>query len=94
MFTKRSFFCTILGFFQSYSAPLVHIEGFIQFIPGAYKSDRPTNFTAIDKVHLKCDCNNGSFVNGIREPVLYSFALDKPPSRKIYNDPRLKRSEK
>ena len=29
----------------------------------------------VDKVHLKADCVQGSIVNGIREPILYSFAL-------------------
>ena len=90
IFTKKSFFHTILGFVQSYSGELGDIEGFIQLIPGIYKSDRPVNITGIDKVHLKCDCINGSIVNGTREPVLYSFALSLPPGHKIYNQPRVK----
>ena len=49
------------------------------------------NITGIDKVHLKCDCIKGSFVNGIREPVLYSSALSLQPGHKIYKEPRVKR---
>ena len=41
------------------------------------------NINGIDKSHLKCDCFNGSFVIGIREHILYTFALDKPPGHKI-----------
>ena len=34
-----------------------------------------------DKNRLKRDCINDGVVNGIREPILYSFALDKPPGQ-------------
>ena len=87
--TKKSFFHTILGFTQSHSGPLGKIEGFNQKIPGTYKSEKPINITGIDNVHLNCNCVYGSIVNGIREPILYSFALDKPPGHKIFKEPRL-----
>ena len=29
-------------------------------------------------------------MNGTREPILYSFALDQPPSHKIYEEPKVK----
>ena len=75
IFTERSFFYTILGFTQSRSYPLDDIDSHYQIIAGSYKSDKPINITGIDKIHLKCDCIQGSIVNGIREPILYSFAL-------------------
>ena len=59
-------------------------------IAGSYKSNRPINITGIDKIHLKCDCIQGSIVNGNREPILYSFALSSPPGHKIYKEPRFK----
>ena len=59
-------------------------------IAGSYKSDKPINITGIDKIHLKCDCIQGSIVNGIREPILYSFALSSPPGHKIYKETRIK----
>ena len=59
-------------------------------IAGSYKSDRRINITGIDKVHLNCDCIQGSIVNGIREPILYSFALSSPPGHKIYKDSKIK----
>ena len=59
-------------------------------IAGSYKSDRAINITGTDKIHLKCDCLQGSLVNGIREPILYSFALSSPPGHKIYKEPRIK----
>ena len=90
LFTEKSFFYTILGFTQSRSYPLDDIDGFYQLIPGSYKSDKPINKTGIDKTHLKCDCIQGSIVNGIREPILYSFGLSSPPGHKMYNDPRVK----
>ena len=90
IFTEKSFFYTILGFTQSRSYPLDDIDGFYQIIPGSYKSDRPINITGIDKIHLKCDCIQGSIVNGIREPILYSFALSTPPGHKVYKEPKVK----
>ena len=59
-------------------------------IAGSYKSDKPINITGFNKVHLKCDFFNGSIVNGVREPVLYSFALSSPSGHKIYKEPRIK----
>ena len=90
IFTNKIFFYTILGFTQSHSYPLDDIDGFYQLIAGSYKSDKPINITGIDKVHLKCDCIDGSIVNGVREPILYSFALDQPPGHKIYKEPKVK----
>ena len=53
-------------------------------IAGSYIIDKPVNISGIDKVHLKCDCIEGSIVNGIRQPVLYSFALSSPLVHKNY----------
>ena len=90
IFTNKSFFYTILVFTRSHSFPLEDIEGFYQLIAGLYKSERPINITGIDKVHLKCDCIDGSVMNGTREPILYSFSLDQPPGHKIYKEPKVK----
>ena len=90
IFTEKSFFYTILGFTQSRSCPLDDIDGFYQLIAGSYKSDKPINFTGIDKIHLKCDFVQGSIVNGIRESILYSFALSSPPGHQIYKIPIVK----
>ena len=63
-------------------------------IAGSYKSDKPINVRGIDKVHLKCNVVDGSIVNGVREPILYSFARDQPPGHKIYKEPKVKLSQK
>ena len=88
--TEKSFFYTKLGFTRSGSSPLDDIDGFHQLSAGSYKSDRPINITGTDKIHSKCDCNNGSIVNGVREPILYSFASSSPPAHKINKEPRIK----
>ena len=90
IFTERSFFYTILDFTQSRSYPLSDIDSHYQIIAGSYKSNKPINITGLDKIHLKCDCIQGSIVNGIREPILYSFALSSPPGHRIYKEPRIK----
>ena len=94
IFTEKSFFYSILGFTQSRSYPLDDIDGFYQLIAGSYKSDRPINITGIDKIHLKCDCILGTIINGIREPILYSFVLSSPPGHKIYEESRIKHFRK
>ena len=93
-FTKKCFFYTVLGFVESHSGVLGDIDGFIQLIPGGYKNVKPINITGVDKVHLKCDCIIGSFVNSIREPILYSFYLSSPPSHNLFKEPRTKIFEK
>ena len=94
IFTEKSLFYTILGFTRSRSYPLNDLDGFYQLIAGLYKSNRSVNITGFDKVHLKADCFQGSIVNGIREPILYNFALSLPPGHKIYKEPRVKLFEK
>ena len=59
-------------------------------IPGTYKSDKHIINTGIEKVYLKCHCIDRSVVNGIPEPTLYSFALDKPAGHKVYTEPIIK----
>ena len=90
IFTEKSFFYTILGFTRSQSYPLDDIEGFYQLIAGSYKDDTTINVTGSEKDQLKCDCINGSIVNGVREPILHSFACSSPPGYKIYKEPRIK----
>ena len=89
IFTEKSFY-TILRFARSRSYPLDDIDRFYHLIAESYKSDRPINITEVDEIHLKCDCMQGSIVNGFREPVLYSFALSSPPGHKIYREPKIK----
>ena len=55
--------------------------------PGTHTSEKPVMITTTDKVHLKCDCVDGSIVNGIREQILFSFNLSAPPGYKIINNP-------
>ena len=94
IFTEKFFFYTILGFTRSQSYPLDDIDGFYQMIAGSYESDTPNNITGIDKIHFKCDCIQSSLVNGVREPILFSFALSSPPGHKIYKEPRIKFSKR
>ena len=90
IFTEKSFFYKILGFTRSQSYPLDDIDEFYQLIAGSYKKDRPINITGIDKIHLKCYFIQGSIVNCMREPILFSFALSSPPGHKIYKQPKVK----
>ena len=76
-FDKKSFFHTLLGFipYSDYKSP------------GVYTSDKILNLNTTNKIHLKCDVIDGSVVDGVRQPILYSFVLDKKPGYKIFSEP-------
>ena len=63
-FTEKSFFL-ILCFMESNSPVVGDIPGFVQLIPGSYKSNKPVNILRIDKVPLTCDCFDGSVLDGV-----------------------------
>ena len=49
-----------------------------------YTSEVIMKLNTIDKVHMKCNCINGSFFNDVQKPILYSFVLDKPPDYNFF----------
>ena len=36
---------------------------------------------------MKCDCIDGSIQDGLRQPILFSFVLDKPSGYKVFSEP-------
>ena len=76
-FDKKSFFHTLLG----------HDPYFDYKVPGVYTSDKILNLNTTNKIHLKCDCIDGSIQNGLRQPILFTFVLDKPSGYKIFCEP-------
>ena len=58
--------------------------------PGFYTSDKIVlNLNTINRIHLKCDCIDGSIQNGLRQPILFSFVLDKPSGYKVFCEPEI-----
>ena len=76
-FDENSFFSTILGF-----TPGWHYKHYNQYL-----SQKIVNLSSTNKIHLKCDAIDGSVVNGVRQPILYSFVLDKRSGYKIFSEP-------
>ena len=76
-FDEKSFFSTILGFTAGWDYK--HYNKYI--------SQKIVSLSNTNKIHLKCDCIDGSVVNGIRQPILYNFVLDKLPGYKIFSEP-------
>ena len=72
-----------------FNSKLNTVLGFTHTVypPGTHESEKPVMITTTDKVHLKCDCVDGSIVNGIREQILFSFNLSAPPGYKIIKEP-------
>ena len=68
-FDEKSFFSTILGFTPGWDYK--HYN--------KYTSQKLVNLGSTNKIHLKYDCIDGSVVDGIRQPILYSFISDKLP---------------
>ena len=85
-FGEKSFFITLLGFdpYWDYKPTIaIHADS-----PGVYSNDRVIlNLNTINKIHLKCDCIDGSIQDGVRQPILFSFVLDKPSGYKIFCKP-------
>jgi len=76
-FDEKSFFSTILGFKPHWDYK--HYN--------EYNCQKIINLNTIDKIHLKCDVIDGSIQNGQRQPVLFSFVLDKPSGYKVFCEP-------
>ena len=74
-----------------FNSKLNELLGFTDtnYIEGTHISEKPVMITTTDKVHLKCDCVDGSIVNGIREQILFSFNLSAPPGYKIIKEPNV-----
>ena len=76
-FDEKSFFSTILGF----------VPGWDYKHYNEYTSQKIVNLGNTNKIHLKCDCIDGSVLNGSRQPILHSFVLDKLPGYKVFSTP-------
>ena len=74
---EKSFFSTILNFNQNWDYK--HNT--------EYFSQKNINLSNTNKIHLKADVIDGSVVNGIRHPILFSFVLDKPAGYKVFCEP-------
>ena len=76
-FDEKSFFSTILGF----------TPGWDYKDYNKYVSQKIVNLSNTNKIHLKCDCINGSIQDGLRQPIPFSFVLDKPAGYKVFREP-------
>ena len=83
-FDENSFFSTILGFTAGWDYK--HYN--------QYLSQKIVNLSSTNKIHLKCDCIDGSIQDGVRQPILFTFVLDKPSGYKIYSEPETKHYKK
>ena len=83
-FDERSSFKILLGFtpFRDYTPTIaIHADS-----AGVYISDEILKLSTINKTHLKCDVIDGSFQNGLEQPILYSFVLVEKPGYKIFSE--------
>ena len=85
----KSVLTTVSGIY--FNSELNKLLGFTnkEYPAGTHISEKPVMITTTDKVHLKCDCVDGSIVNGIRERILFSFNLSSRPGYKIIKEPNI-----
>ena len=83
-FDEKSFFSTILSFTSV--SDYKHYNECI--------SQKTINLGNTSKIHLKADFIDGSVVDGLRQPILYSFVLDKTPGYKVFSEPETKHYKK
>ena len=85
-FDEKYFLHTILSFdpYWDYKPTnAIHADS-----PGVYTNDKIIlNLNTINKIHLKCDIIVGSVVDGVRQPILLSFILDKPAGYILFCQP-------
>ncbi len=86
-FDERSFFHTLLGFEPYWDYKPSNSNHNV--LPGVYMKDKILlNSNTINKIHLKCDCIDGSIQDGLRQPILFSFVLDEPSGYKVFSEPK------
>ena len=76
-FDEKSFFSTSLGF-----SPHWYYGHYNDYI-----SQKIVNVTTTDKTHLKTAVINGSILDGLRQPVFFTFVVDKPAGYKVFCEP-------
>ena len=74
---ERSFFYTILGFNPHWD--------YKQY--NEYLTRKKVNLSTINKIRLECAVIDGSIQCGKRQPILFSFVLDKPAGYKVFQQP-------
>ena len=77
-FDEKSYFNTILSF-----APRWDYKNYIK-----YNRQKIVNLSSTNQIHLKCDFTEGSIVSGLRQPLFFSFVLDKPSGYKVFLMPK------
>ena len=77
-FHENSFFSTILCFTSGWDYK--HYN--------EYTSQKIVNLSRTNEIHLKCNVIYGSIVDGLGQPILFSFVLDKPVGYRVFHEPQ------
>ena len=91
-FDERSLYHTLLGF-EPYGDYKPTNSNHVT-TPGVHTSGKILNLGNTNKINLKCDCIDGSVVDGLRQPILYSFVSDKKLGYKVFSQPETKHYKK
>ena len=73
-FYEKSFFNTVLGF-----TPCWDYKHYFEYI-----GQKIVNLNRLNKIILKCDAIHRTILDGLRQPLLFSFVLDEPARYKVF----------
>ena len=62
-FDEKSILCTVPGFISGWDYKIYH----------EYISQKFVKLSSTNEIQLKCDVIDGSVINGLRQPILFSF---------------------
>ena len=86
MFDEKSFFNTLLGFTPLWvykPTDAIHADS-----TGVYTNTKVLYLKTRKKIHLKCNVIESSIQIGLRQPIIFSFILDKKPGHKVFCQPK------
>ena len=82
---EKSFLYTLLGLLRFWNKKSTNARRVDS--PAVSTNQMILHLSTINKNHMKCDCIDGSFKNGLKQPILYNFNLDKPNGYKVFCQP-------
>ena len=74
---------------ENFNSDLNEILGFTnkEYKAGTHLSEKVINITSVDKLHVNCNCIDGSILDGKPESILFSHRLDARTGYKIFEGP-------
>ena len=85
-FDENSLFNVLLGFTPYWDLTPTKAIHANSISPALHEntSEKVINLSTIDETHLHCDVNDSFVVNGLKQPIVFTFVLDTPSGIKVF----------